>query len=76
MADSETAINPVIDFEVGQQVTLVFGGDGRLIKNKIQLPGVVIGITAEGNYDVRTAPEGVVIDIAGLGREHILDKAI
>lgn len=69
-------VNPVIDLVVGQQVTLVFGGEGRLIHNKIQLAAVVTGITADGKYNVRTAAEGVIIDIAGLGRDHILDKPI
>lgn len=61
----------VLDLEVNQQVTCVFGGSGKLIKNKIMLPAVVTGVTAEGLYNVRTVVENIVIDISNLGMEHI-----
>lgn len=74
MSEVEAPIS-VPDLVVGQQITALFGGEGRLIKNKLRLPAVVTNVTAEGLYDVRLAVEGVVIDIYGLGTDHISTKA-
>lgn len=72
----ELEFESVADLVVGQQVTCTFGGLSRLIKNKINLPAVVTGVTPEGLYNVRLYAEGVFIDIAALGMDHISTKAI